>query len=426
MASIAFLLLAHKAPGRVAAQARLLSARGDHVVVHFDAGADAADWLALVAALAGLPRVHLVTRRQRCGWGEWSLVAATLEMMRAALAAAPGATHLLLLSGDCMPVRPHGALAAHLDSAPRDVIETEDLFRSDWIKTGLRAERVLYRHPFNERRHPRLFARALALQQRAGLERRLPADLPLKIGSQWWCLRRQTAEAVLDFCRTRPEVPRFFRLAWIPDECFFQSVVARLVPGAERTSRLLTRSVFSDYGMPLCFHDDQSAEVLGAEAFFLRKIAPGARGLRQAMARQFLSEVQAPAPPGPDLDRRCQWRAARGREGRASPPPPWDQPLPGLRVIVCKRWHVSARLAARMAGPLGAAAPGADPADRHAARPGLPCRAFGADRAWRGHARSGGVRAGGGGGGARPRPDRRGDPSRAGARRGGAGDGAGA
>ncbi|WP_145963017.1 hypothetical protein [Mangrovicoccus ximenensis] len=72
MASIAFLLLAHKAPDRVAAQARMLSARGDHVVIHFDGNAAQADWLRLAEAVAGLPCIHLVRRRRRCGWGQWS------------------------------------------------------------------------------------------------------------------------------------------------------------------------------------------------------------------------------------------------------------------------------------------------------------------------------------------------------------------
>lgn len=48
-----------------------------------------------------------------------------------------------------------------------------------------------------------------------------PEDLEMMIGSQWWCLRRLTIEKVLDFCKHRPEVPRFFATTWIPDETFF-------------------------------------------------------------------------------------------------------------------------------------------------------------------------------------------------------------
>ena len=36
----------------------------------------------------------------------------------------------------------------------------------------------------------------------------MPADIQVMIGSQWWCLRRQTIEKVLEFCAARPDVLR--------------------------------------------------------------------------------------------------------------------------------------------------------------------------------------------------------------------------
>nr|WP_256368225.1 DUF5928 domain-containing protein [Mangrovicoccus sp. HB161399] len=110
--------------------------------------------------------------------------------------------------------------------------------------------------------------------------------------------------------------------------------------------------------MPVCFHDDQAEAVLASDRFFLRKIAPGAEGLRRELERRFLEDAPA-AGATADLRQRHLWLAGRGREGRASPPPPWERPPPELRLIVCKRWHVAARLARRLAERTGAAAPGA-------------------------------------------------------------------
>ncbi len=78
-----------------------------------------------------------------------------------------------------------------------------DFFKSDWIKTGIKEERLIYRHFFNERTHKWLFYASMKLQERFGLARRIPADLQIQIGSQWWCLRRRTVEWVLDFCNRR-------------------------------------------------------------------------------------------------------------------------------------------------------------------------------------------------------------------------------
>ena len=87
MARIAFILLCHKDPKGVIAQARRLTASGDYVAIHFDARANPKDFEAIRRGVADNPGVVFAARRWKCGWGEWSLVAATLEAVRAAVAA---------------------------------------------------------------------------------------------------------------------------------------------------------------------------------------------------------------------------------------------------------------------------------------------------------------------------------------------------
>src|SRR6056297_2595047 len=105
MARIAYILLCHKDPDAIIRQARQLTAGGDCVAIHFDARARASDYSALRAALAGNAGVVFVRRRIKCGWGEWSLVQATLHALEDAVEAFPGATHFYMLSGDCMPIK---------------------------------------------------------------------------------------------------------------------------------------------------------------------------------------------------------------------------------------------------------------------------------------------------------------------------------
>jgi hypothetical protein len=61
-----------------------------------------------------------------------------------------------------------------------DYIESFDFFASDWIKTGLKRERLVYRHVFNERTQKRLFYgmmnAAAAAGDRAQGARRHPGD----------------------------------------------------------------------------------------------------------------------------------------------------------------------------------------------------------------------------------------------------------
>jgi hypothetical protein len=351
MAKIAFLILCHRDPEGIAAQAARLAAAGDCVAIHLDAGAGRAAEATLRAALAGNPSVVLAPR-ERCGWGDWSLVAATLSAVRTALDAFPDATHLYLVSGDCFPIKPAHAVHARLRSADHDWIESVDFHTSGWIRTGLVRERLIYRHPFNERRRKRLFYASLALQQRLRLERALPADLTVMIGSQWWCLRRTTVEAILEFLKSRPDVVRFFRLTWIPDETFFQTLVRHLIPDAQIVSRPPTFLMFTDYGMPVNFHDDQFAFLLGQDAFFARKISPQARDLRARLGALWTD----PAPPLPasgEGRRLFAFLTGRGRTGGRFGPRIWEAGAEigagrRLLVVVCKKWHVGKRLAAAL------------------------------------------------------------------------------
>ena len=143
MAKIAFILLAHKDPKGIIAQAERLTAVGDYVAIHFDARSPKAEFDQIRAALAPNSNVTFSGVRHKCGWGAWSLVAATLDTVRAAVAAFPSATHFYMLSGDCMPVKSAEFACAFLDAEDVDYIESFDFFTSDWIKTGMKEDRLI-------------------------------------------------------------------------------------------------------------------------------------------------------------------------------------------------------------------------------------------------------------------------------------------
>ena len=89
MAKIAYILLCHKDPEAVIRQAERLTAVGDYMAIHFDASASAEDYAQITAALGDNPSVTFPRKRIRCGWGEWSLVQATLDTLTAALQSFP-------------------------------------------------------------------------------------------------------------------------------------------------------------------------------------------------------------------------------------------------------------------------------------------------------------------------------------------------
>lgn len=352
MAKIAYILLCHKDPAAIIAQAQQLTATGDYIAIHFDKSAKHSDYATLKSELDANPNVAFAQKRTKCGWGEWSLVRATLNAVETAVDAFPRATHFYMLSGDCMAIKTAEYASQYLDTHDCDFIESYDFFESDWIKTGMKEDRLIYRHFFNERTQSALFYKSMELQQRFGLTRDVPHDIQVQIGSQWWCLRRQTVEAILDFTKTRRDVMRFFATTWIPDETFFQTLVRHLIPKNEIDCRTLTFLMFSDYGMPIIFHNDHYDLLINQDFLFARKISPEAKALKSRLGALYAAtgvEFQV-SNEGRSL---FTFLTQRGRYGQRFNQRFWEtQATLGrerkLLIISCKKWHVAKRLVAQI------------------------------------------------------------------------------
>jgi len=351
MARIAYIMLCHKDPDAIISHARQLTAKGDFLSIHLDARAGTAAFEQIKIALGRNASV-VFAKREKCGWGEWSLVQATLNAIESAEAAFPAATHFYMVSGDCLPIKSAEYAHEFLDSDSKDYIESVDYFHGGWIKTGMKEERLIYRHYFNERKHKRLFYTAMDWQKRLGLQREIPADIEMMIGSQWWCLRRRTIEKILELVKSRRDVVRFFRTTWIPDETFFQTVVRHLIPYSEIDSRSLTFLMFSDYGMPVTFYNDQYDLLLAQDYLFARKISSEAHELKHRLGALYASGMTDfnVSNEGRKLH---QYLTTRGRFGRRFAPRFWERESTlgrerELLLLVCKKWHVAKRLLASM------------------------------------------------------------------------------
>ncbi|MBY8976075.1 glycosyl transferase [Rhodobacteraceae bacterium NNCM2] len=357
MARIAYLLLAHKQPGRVIAQAGALTAHGDTVTIHYDRRASQADFNTLRTGLADNPNV-VFAPRVKCGWGTWSLVRATLNMIRTAKRRFTGQTHYYLISGDCYPTKSRSYIDRFLErQSDKDFIEAKDFFAESWIRTGLTTERLFYRHWFNEREQKWLFDTSLDLQMKLGLARKTPERLPIHIGSQWWLLRAGTVDAILDKMKQRPEIERFFRTTWIPDEIFFQTMAVQASKPAEIYAHPPTHLIFSDYGMPVEFYDDHYAYLRAQDWLFARKLSDGADALRERLLSIY-SEDRCDEPEGGTPYGLYPYLTNRGRQGRRYAPRFWEQAIDAtndgeILIIAAKIWHVGKAVEETISGVTG-------------------------------------------------------------------------
>ncbi|THD85393.1 glycosyl transferase [Aliigemmobacter aestuarii] len=311
--TVGFVMLCHTALDRAAQVARHWATSGCPVVIHVDARVKRQAYDGLMADLADLENIRF-SARFACEWGTWGIVAATQAASTIMLREFADVRHVFLASGSCLPLRPVSELVAYLDERPRtDFIESVTTEDVGWTIGGLNIERFTLRFPFSWRRQRRLFDGYVRLQRQIGFKRRIPDGIVPHLGSQWWCLTRQTLSAILDDPE-RPAHDRYFKRVWIPDESYFQTLV-RLVSSTVE-SRSLTLSKFDFQGKPHIFYDDHLQLLRRSDCFVARKIWPDADKLYGA----FLSPEGGSAPaaePNPGkIDRLFAKAVERRTKGR--------------------------------------------------------------------------------------------------------------
>ncbi len=312
--TVGFVMLCHTALDRAAQVARHWATHDCPVVIHVDRRVKRKAYDGLLQALADLPNVRF-SGRHACEWGTWGIVAATQEAATIMLRQFPQVRHVYLSSGSCLPLRPVAELVRYLDERPRtDFIESVTTEDVGWTIGGLDVERFTLRFPFSWRKQRRLFDSYVRLQRRLRFKRRVPAGIVPHLGSQWWCLTRQTLSAILD-SPEREEIDRYFRRVWIPDESYFQTLVRQV--SAQVESRSLTLSKFDFQGKPHIFYDDHLQILRRSDCFVARKIWPHADRLYAT----FLSDDpgnQPAAEPNPGkIDRLFARAVERRTKGRA-------------------------------------------------------------------------------------------------------------
>lgn len=311
--SLGFVMLVHADLDRAAQVARYWAENDCPVVLHCDSKVGDKTFAEFKSKLSDLDNVRFA-RRFNCEWGTWSLVAATQEASSLMLAEFPHLNHIALASGSCLPLRPVIEMREYLADHPRvDFIESVTVEDVPWTIGGLHQERFTMRFPFSWKKHRRAFDFYVRLQRRMGRVRRLPKGVEPHLGSQWWCLTRETLSAILSHPR-RKQLDRYFRRVWIPDESYFQSIARMVSPQIE--SRTLTLSKFDLQGKPYVFYNDHLQLLRRSDCFMARKIWAGADRLYDAFLAPASRAPRKTEPNPQKIDRVFTQAAERQVHGR--------------------------------------------------------------------------------------------------------------
>jgi len=308
-------MLVHTALGRAEQVARHWAASDCPVVIHVDKKVDNKTYREFQNAIRDEPLIKF-SKRHFCEWGGWGITAATQAAAEELLHSFADVRHVFLASGSCLPLRPVDELKEYLDARPRtDFIESATTSDVPWTVGGLDIERFTLRFPFSWKTQRRMFDKYVAFQRKLGLKRRIPKGLVPHMGSQWWCLTRQTLSAILEDPE-RPKYDRYFRKVWIPDESYFQTLARQYSANIE--SRSLTLSKFDFQGKPHIFYDDHLQLLRRSDCFVARKIWPHADRVYETFLTDGAGAMKRAEPNPGKIDRifaKAVERRTRGRAG---------------------------------------------------------------------------------------------------------------
>lgn len=221
----AFLVLAHHQPEALIRLLDLLKADWAHAFVHVDSKAPRR---AFEDALAGRSGCTLLAQDQSVPiyWAGFSMVAATLRLLRLAHADERHFQRFALLSGVDMPIKPLSEIADRL-RGEEEIIRIDRVLDPDGNGHFDRCANRIYLGD-NRLANPRStipLLPALARKLEFRLRNTPYPDLNVYYGPSWWCLTRSAITEVFDFVRTKPKVMAWLQRTRSPDEIVFQTIL---------------------------------------------------------------------------------------------------------------------------------------------------------------------------------------------------------
>ena len=241
-----YLILAHKNPLQLGRMIERLDDGASKFFIHLDAKTPIEPF---AACLEGA-HIRFIEKRERCVWGDFSIVQATIHLMEAA---SKEQGVFILMSGQDYPIQSQGYINDFLESNKDfDFIEIEPLeekWKPKMVKDKLEHYHILHSE---ERGHSNCYApfshcsvfqkvRTLTHLLKGRLSQknfRLLCSLPKRVapferqyaGSQFWAFSERTFYAVLNYIREhKAALEEYYKYTSSSDEIYFHSVLMNLV-----------------------------------------------------------------------------------------------------------------------------------------------------------------------------------------------------
>lgn len=258
-----YLILAHKNPLQLGRMIERLDDGASKFFIHLDAKTPIEPFAACVEGA----HIRFIEPRERCVWGDFSIVRATIHLMEAA---SKEKGVFILMSGQDYPIQSQGYINAFLESNKEfDFIEIEPLeekWKPKMVKDKLEHYHILHSEERGNSNCYAPFAHCSVFQQLRTLTHllkgrlsvknfRLLCSLPKRVapferqyaGSQFWAFSERTFYAVLHYIREhKAALEEYYKYTSSPDEIYFHSVLMHLV-AKDSTIKLKEQITYVNY-----------------------------------------------------------------------------------------------------------------------------------------------------------------------------------
>ena len=258
-----YLILAHKNPLQLGRMIERLDDGASKFFIHLDAKTPIEPF---AACLEGA-HIRFIDKRERCVWGDFSIVRATIHLMEAA---SKEQGVFILMSGQDYPIQSQGYINAFLESNKGfDFIEIEPLeekWKPKMVKDKLEHYHILHSEERGNSNCYAPFAHCSVFQKLRTLMHllrgrlsvknfKLLCSLPKRVapferqyaGSQFWAFSERTFYAVLNYIREhKAALEEYYKYTSSPDEIYFHSVLMDLV-AKDSTIKLKEQITYVNY-----------------------------------------------------------------------------------------------------------------------------------------------------------------------------------
>lgn len=213
---LAHLILAHAQPKQLERLINRLQHSDAHIYIHLDQKANFDNFEYLQA----IPNVFFITKRTKIYWGTYSLVQATLDGMQQIIKTGITYSHINLLSAQDYPLKSADEIALFFKANKSKSFMDSPIIGAEWKDGVYRVEN----YNFGDYHFPGHYLLQYLVNV-SRIKKKTPHDFKPYGRSQWLTITPACAGYVINYLNLYPEIKRYFRMSFAPDEFIFQTIL---------------------------------------------------------------------------------------------------------------------------------------------------------------------------------------------------------